>query len=277
MNIEKIKNYNQKLLAVFGTVLVLFVIVGLLFAISIAVNELTLFNNYNDNEEGILSDEKIEELQKENKYQQLISYEMPRLIDTLNLIYVIPVSHKSFDNPIFVDDGVLGLMDTFGSVDKSDRRYSSDIYGYFNNILIYDLKKDSVESLFTERVNFRNIKTEYFEDDIIILFIAANKDTHKDGVINLEDLKTLYLYSMKEKGLRKIKLENADISNFYFVENSKDLLIKFGIDKNKDGIYDNRVEPSIVKKYLFETDELVNIVNDKINKELQKRLDGTNN
>ncbi len=275
MDINKIKNYNQKILAILGTVVVLIGIVGLILITSLTISEIRSSFRFNNQDDGILSDEKIEKLQQENKRKQLISYEIPKLVDTLNLIYIIPVSHKTLNSAEFIaDEEVLGLMDFSGSV-KSDKRYSSQYYGDFNNLLVFDVKKNDIKKLFTDRVNFGSIKTEYFQDDILILLEVANQDTYKDGVINLMDFKSLFIYSLKDKVLKKINYKDADISQVQFIENSKDLLIQFGIDKNKDGKFDQYSEPSIIKKYNFKESELVNIIDENIDKELQENLEGT--
>jgi len=274
MNIDKIKNYNQKLLAVLGTVVVLMAIVGLISISVFAIDEIMRSFRNNNQDDGILSDEKIEELQKENKRQQLISYETPRLVDTLNLVYIIPVSHKTLNSAEFIDEEVLGLLDMHGSY-KSDKRYSRQYYGDFNNLLVYDYKKHSINKLFNDRINFGNIQTEYFKDDILVLFSASTKDTYKDGVINQEDYKTLYIYSLNDKRLREIQLDSADVSQINFVENSKDLIIQFGIDHNKDGKFDQYSEPSLIKKYDYKSEKLVDIVSQEINTELQRKLEGT--
>lgn len=276
MNIEKIKNYNQKLLAVLGTVIVLLAIVGLISITTFAITELSRSYRYNNQDDGILSDEKIEELQQKNKRQQLISYEIPRLVDTLNLVYIIPISHKTLNSAEFIDEEIMGLLNMSSDLDyEIDKRYSRQYYGDFNNLLIYDYKNGNIEKLFTSRVNFRNIQTEYFDDDILILFMVATTDTYKDGVVNQLDYKTLYLYSLKDRKLREIKLENADVYQMNFVENSKDLLIKFGLDHNKDGKFDEYSEPSVIKWYDFQSGELKTIVSKEIDKELQMKLEGT--
>lgn len=274
MNIDKIKNYNQKLLAVLGTVVVLLAIVALISISFFAIDEIMRSFRNNKQDDGILSDERIEELQKENKRQQLISYETPRLVDTLNLVYIIPVSHKTLNSAEYIDEEVLGLLDIHGSY-KSDKRYSRQYYGDFNNLLVYDYKKHSINKLFNDRINFGNIQTEYFEDDILVLFTASTKDTYKDGVINQEDYKTLFIYSLNDKRLREIELDSADVSQLNFVENTKDLIIQFGIDHNKDGKFDQYSEPSLIKKYDYKSEKLIDIVSPEINTELQKNLEGT--
>lgn len=99
MKIEKIKNYNQKLLAVLGTIGAIFLVIALIAFISIVIKEFR-WSNYDDVETGILSNEKIEKLQKENKREQVISYETPKLIDTLNSVYIFPVSHKTLQRSV---------------------------------------------------------------------------------------------------------------------------------------------------------------------------------
>jgi hypothetical protein len=274
MEIEKIKNYNQKILAILGSIVALMAAIGLIMLLFFAISELTRFIRYNNEDEGILSEEKIEKLQKENKRQQLISYDFPRLIDTINSIYVIPVRHQTLNVAEYIDEGVLGLMDSFEKV-KSDSRYSSYYYGSFNNLIIYDMNNKTTEKLFDKRVNFGEIRTRDFEDDILVLFTAASKDTYKDGVVNLTDLKSLYIYSIKYRKLRVISDENADIAHYDFVHDNKNIIIRFGFDYNKDGKFDDDSEPSLVKRYDFKSDKIEEIVPENLNDELQKRLEGS--
>ncbi len=275
MKIEKIKNYNQKLLAVLGTIAIIFALIGLITFVSFSINEYRRYN-YDDDETGILSDEKIEELQKENKREQVISYQTPKLIDTLNQIYIIPVSHKSLNEPEEIDSKILGLMNASGDYNnESDQRYSRSYYGDFNNIIIYNQKSENTKKLFDKRVNFDDIKAEYFDDDILLLFKVAEKDTHKDGVINLLDFKSLYIYSFNENKLKKIGTNGMDVFSYKFLNNSKDVIIRFGIDKNDNGKYEEYNEPIILKKYNFQTEKVTNVIEEKINSELQKMLEGT--
>ncbi|MEP1489410.1 MAG: hypothetical protein ABJK28_13390 [Algibacter sp.] len=134
----KIEKYNQKLLAILGTVGVLFSTVALIAFISITIMEHRRYND-DDIETGILSDEKIEKLQKENKRKQVISYKTPKLIDTLNSVYIIPVSHKTLNEK----EDINGLLSTYassaGDFNRTllDSRYSNRFYGAFNNVVIY--------------------------------------------------------------------------------------------------------------------------------------------
>lgn len=278
MNIEKIKNYNQKLLAILGTIAVLFAIVGLIGFTIMFINEYR-WNNVNTIEEGILSEEKIEELQKENKREQVISYETPKLVDTLNAIYVVPVAHKTLNEVEDIDlRGLLSASESANDyrVASYKKRYSKRVYGDYNNLIIYNAKDNSIHKLLDERANFNNYTEEHFDDDILLLFKVAEKDTYKDGVINLDDFKSLYIYSFHKKELKKVELENADVIAYRFFYESKELIIRFGIDKNNDGQYTELNEPSVIKKYDITKGKLTDIIDPVIDKELQKTLEGSN-
>ncbi|WP_299137025.1 hypothetical protein [uncultured Tenacibaculum sp.] len=278
MKIEKVKNYNQKLLAVLGTIGGIFLIFALVSFISIVIQEHRR-HDYNEPETGILSEEKIEKLQKENKREQVISYETPILIDTLNSKYIIPVSHKTLNEKEDIE--LNGLLNAYTGSSNSDsdgikdERYSREYYGEYNNIIVFDELNSKNKKLFKERINFNEIKSEHFGKEILVLLKASGEDTFKDGVINLKDLTSLYIYSMKENKMRKIGIEGMDIYNYKFINNSKNLIIEFGIDKNKNGTFESYNEPIILKKYNFEREKLGEIIDKKINSELQKKLEGT--
>lgn len=276
MKIENVKNYNQKLLAVLGTIGVIFLVVALVSFISIVIQEHLRSHYDNDVETGILSDAKIEELQKENKREQVISYETPKLIDTLNAIYIVPVSHITLNEREYIDDRLLSVVASSSEYyEKPDDRYSNQFYGSFNNIIIYNSNNDTKKKLFDGRVNFNDIQTEYFGSEIRLFIKASEKDTYKDGVINLKDFQSLYIYSFNQQTMKKIGMDGMDVYSYEFMNNGKDLLIRFGVDKNEDGQYVSHNEPTIIKKYNFENGQLTDLIDKELNSQLQKTLEGT--
>lgn len=274
MNQQKVKHYNQILLAVLGTVVLITAIMALFGLGFFFVVEISRSFRNNYEEEGILSEVKLQELQKENKRQQLISYEFPILVDSSNLVYMVPVSYKNLSEPEQINEGPAALLDISGSY-NSNSRFQNLYYGSFNNLLIYDINKNKTKKIFEERVNFVELGTQYFDDDILIFFKAAGLDTNRDGLINFNDYKALYIYSLRGKSLKVIESKGADIFNFNFVHNSKNLIIQFGKDQNKDGTYDDYDEPTFIKKYEYATGELIDIVDKGDHLALQNSLDGS--
>jgi hypothetical protein len=276
MNIEKIKNYNQKMLAIFATIIVVLASAGLVILICVGVSEFNRNKRYQQQNTGVLSDQKIDELQQEQMREQIISFDKLSLIDTVNSIYIAPVSHINLINRENLSDKFMQLESKI-NYEYVDSRYSNNIYGVFNNLIIYDQPNNTTHKLFETRVNFNEINPIYFLDDIQLLMSVAEKDTYKDGVINLNDLKSLYTFSIGNRSLRKIELAGYDIVDYKFLNNSKDLIIRFGFDKNKDGMFDSNAEPILLKKYVTETSELVDFIDSEMVLGLQKTLEGTPN
>jgi hypothetical protein len=273
MNIEKVKNYNQKMLATLSTILVIMAAIGLISLIVYLIAEIIPDKKPKTN--TLLADEKVEQLKKDSLRQQIISYDNPLLIDTINLVYLIPVNVKTLGKPEDLDSEIMGLMDirpgkAFGS---SERYFEEYFYGSFNNLLIYDYKNSITQKICDRRIIGTDLSYNYFLDDIMISFSGAESDTDKDGIITLKDMRSLYIYALKEKRLRHISIKNSTVLSFEHIKPYKDLLITFGYDRNKDDLFEGNTEPRFIMKYDFQSDSLFPIVEKKLEMEIQKLID----
>ena len=91
---EKIKNYNQIILAIAGTIGVVF----LFFAVFLALEEMSrsFFGSRVDrNNQGILAIEETDELNKDSLRKQIISFNRIQVIDSANQIFLIPVTQAN--------------------------------------------------------------------------------------------------------------------------------------------------------------------------------------
>ena len=269
MNIEKIKNYNQKMLAALSTILVAIAVIGLISIITFVIIELKPHRTPQSN--TLLSDKKVEQLNKESLRQQIISYDTPRLVDTLNLIYIIPVNVKTLHNPEEANREVLGLLDIKAS--SSSGYSSSYYYGSFNNLIVYDFKKGTSEKISTKRMIGTDLLFNYFDDEIVLTFTGSERDTDLDDKVTLLDFSSLFIFSLKDRRLREVAVENSTVNSLKHVENKKDILISFGYDRNKDNLFDSETEPSFVMKYDYKNETLTADVNNDLEKELQKIID----
>lgn len=148
--------------------------------------------------------------------------------------------------------------------------YNSDSY---NNALIFDTSNGSILKLFDERISINQYYIEKINSKSYVLFAATDKDTKKDGVLNEDDLKTLFIFSNESKLFHEIINDNADFQEFYIVPNNDQIIIKYGLDKNQNGMYEWH-EPTILKKYIIRNNKLESLVNDELYNELQDILDG---
>ncbi len=273
MDIEKIKNYNQKMLAALITIAVAAAVIGFIALIVTIISE--LMPNRVPANNSLLSDEKVEELKKDSLRQQIISFGTPILVDTLQLKYIVPVNVKTLNDPENIDEGVLGLLDTFGESDhiRAKTYQSRTYFGAFNNLVVLDYKNNMSQKISDFRLMGSDLRYDYFDDDIIITFLGAEKDSNKDNVVNMVDFKSLFIFSLNNYQLKRIGLENSTVISFKYVENEKSMLITFGYDRNKDNQFDSHIEPTFIMKYDYPKELLTPIIPKELENEIQRIVD----
>ncbi len=268
MNIEKIRNYNQKIIAVICTAVVAMALIGLIILL---VNLIRYLIPSGTNPDVLLSDEKVDQLKKDSLRQQIISYNSPVLVDTSSLIYLIPVNVKTLRKPEEIGKEV--MMDTklsdLGSTDYNTKYY----YDSFNNLLLYYYPSGETTRICKQRMIGADLTYMYFSDDIIIAFTGAEEDTDKDDKITLSDLRTLYLYSLKKGVLTQVKYPHSTIESYSFVHGKKDILITFGYDRDENNIFESGTEPTFLMKYDYSTDKLLAVIDRSKEEELQDIID----
>jgi len=283
MKIEKIKNFNQVILAiagVFGLIILLVLIVALISDLSHTWNFGSSRNTTITN--SLISEEKVETLIQDNQRLQIISYESPKLIDTLNAVYIIPISVSTLDKPETVvesagGDGLMALMDTYGSFSRKKGYHEENYFeGLFANLIVYQPSVNKSILLFNERIMLGGLRTYNFKDDILLVFWTAEKDTNKDGLVNYHDDTNLCIYSMKTGKIHRIAEGQNSITDYQFVENSKDLLIEFSLSEYKDVKFKS-YKPRKIMKYEFETEKLSEVVPAKIQQQMQNLIEGKKN
>ncbi len=271
MDINKIRDFNQKILAVFGILAIILITVTIIWIITEYVQNFS-GNDYVNPE--IVSNEKAQENLDNNIRTHQVSFEEIQLADTINNIYLIPVSQSALQLEEFiskkdkVSQGILGLMDTFG-------RYPGFYYGHqsYNNILIFDATNKTIQKLFDQRISINRISLEQINGKSYALIAATNKDTNKDNLLNKEDSKTLYILDLKQSELNMINSENTDFVDYTVIQANEQLIIKYGLDKDKNGIY-TWDEPMIMKSYFIKSHKLENFISPELVNDLQNTLDG---
>ena len=276
MNIEKIKNYNQKMLALISTL----GFILLLMLIILLINDLPFFRKSNptDYPSGLISGEKIEKLNQENLRKQVISYETPWLIDTLKSVYLIPVSISTLKKPEVPElhADILSYSDTYSDFSKSyDVNYNKRYFrGSFTNLILYYALENKILSLFSERILIGSVQAYYFNDDILLVFYSAEKDTNNDGIIDLDDIRNLCVYSLKTEKLKKISDGENSVEFYQFIENTKDLLIEFSLYQYTDKQLISSLKPNKIMKYEYNSQKLTDIIPKKIQQDMQKLIEG---
>lgn len=268
MEPDKLKTYNQRVIAALITILL---IIATILLIKLVIEEIkTLLPSHDTQTSMLLSDDKVLKLKSDSLRKQIISYQSPILVDTINLVYLIPVDVKTLNNSENNDKDV--------SYSKKERVIAemsteNDIYQLFSNLIVYDYRNNSTKKICSDRLVGSNLKIKYFNDEIILVFIGMEKDSNKDGLVNYLDLGSLYIYSLKEKKLQKFFMNNSSVSSFNFVEKEKDILVNWEYDRNGDNEFDQETEPTFITRYDHAKKTITPIVDSKLEKEIQRIID----
>ena len=268
---SKLNRYNQVLLAIIGTVTLIFLVVGGILIIVSLYQDLSWGNEYE--ELSLMSNEKVEELVKDSLRKELISFSRIVLIDSINEKYLLPVDQAHLIDGEFVnDDELLGLTNTF--INGKETYYSRD--NNYNNLLIWDRKNSEISALFEYRVSINDFQILSSNERLFVLIIVTKDDTNKDGFLDYKDLEQAFIYLSNTDNLIEIPSTNRDFLDFTKTYPDEEIILLYGIDENEDGVYQRNKEPS----FFYELDLLNGKTELLVDKgmllELQRKLDGRN-
>lgn len=265
---EKLKLYNQKLLAVILTLLL-----GFLMLLVLGSGVAFVWDLLKDSRRGIdenvvlaTEDEEANEgLQK--VVTKEVSFESPKIIDSLNQLYIIPVTQvniKANNDEARVEEAV------FSSYLSKKLSYGRRYQGVYNNIIFYDQLKDTKIPLFTDRVNinsFQNIEV----DNIHYLFIDANKkDTNNDGTLSSTDLGSLFVYNFNLAELKEYTLPSKGFLDYHLTLNTLEIMVSFGSDLDENGQFNRNEEPLELSVVKLNKNGLKPLIDNKLRAELQE-------
>jgi hypothetical protein len=266
---EKIKKYNQIILAIIGTIALLLLIIGGGMTLKVIYEELTWNNNYE--EVSIISNEKVEELAGDSLRKQLITFKNIILIDTLNEKFLIPVQQSNLVNEEYIDDSNL-----FGMINSYSGGKGTYYYGgnYYNNLLVFDNKTNKIRELFENRISIDEFDKIEIENNVIVTIRVTTEDSNGDGFLNSKDLQQLFIYNVSEDKLVEIPAEGKDYIRLKILFPNEDFVVLYGIDKNKDGEFHSRQEPMFFYNLDINTGKTELLIKEEQLKSLQRKLDG---
>ena len=267
---EKLKRYNQALLAILGTLVILFLLGTGIFLLGEMYSHLFWEDDYQ--EVSIVSNEEAARLVQDSTTSQVVSFNSISLVDTLNEIYIIPVSQSYIGEDYYLEESeLLGMTNTYSRT-KGERYYLRT--DYKSNLLHFNKKTNAVKEIFSRRLIISSYDKIVFHDKLILLIRVIEEDTNKDGFMTTEDLMQMYFYNVSEEKLVKVDTPNKDFIKLSKLYDREEYLVFFGSDLNRDGIFQSYKEPSFLYKIDIETGVLEQLIDDDLILKLQKRLDG---
>ncbi len=232
MNIEKIRNYNVRMLAVLLSISVAAIGLTILLILSVFIKV------FFDERKEISTGRNISIVDSKPKSQT--TFLDPILIDTAKQLYVYKIS-----------------------VSKKE-----DEDAFFNLLLFDAINKTSVR-LLDKPFAGSELSTFVAGGETLLRFEGSDHDSNMDGEIRENDLKNFYIYRVEKRQLRKIAMPNAGFVSAELLEGGKDFIMRFIEDRNQDGNADSFEERVLAYWYDFEQQKLSPIVSPTLLKEIQ--------
>ncbi|MFK7946060.1 MAG: hypothetical protein AB8G11_00605 [Saprospiraceae bacterium] len=267
----KLQKYNQWILAIAGTVGLLFLVGVVLFAI------IDFFNHryYDWEEEYVepISEIGTDELLKDSLRSQIISFDEMLLLDSATKTYLLPITQENLEEVERVsNNGLLGLTN---SSSYNSYKIKYDGYQLYNNLVVYNGLNAESKILFKDKVAIIIESILLYDDKKYVFLLVSTKDTNKDKVLDNNDLQDLYVYTVQSEKLQKIEKDDATIIlNIRKDVVTNSIIVRYGFDRNKNGAFESTYEPAAYKLFDIETMTMKNIVPSNQINELQKILQG---
>ena len=272
---EKIKKYNQIVLAIGGTVaLVTLAGIGLFLLVE---TWHYYFDDYDDSQYdmSIISEEVADSLANNEQLRtQVITFRSFDLIDSAKAIYILPVTQKNLGEAEYIDEGALGLMNSR----YTGRKTSLRIYGVtnYNNLILFGPNISEPKMLFEEKVSIDGY--HYLEElgSGYVLIIVAESDSNGDGVLNGYDNQSLFLYDMQTSSFIDIaEDEHTSFVNFVDGVDRTELIFQYGFDRNKNGVFESSYEPKVYYRLNIEAGRMELLLPNEMLDNLQGILEGS--
>ena len=271
---EKIKKYNQVILAIGGTVALLFLIGASLFAL---VESLSYYSWDDDDayDATTIVAEEVTDSLVANEYlrTQIITLRNFKLLDSAAALYVLPVGQKNLGEAEDIDESLLGLVNVYGRR-KSYSRSSGGVS--YNNLVVFDVHLTAPQMLFQDKVSIHAY--DYFENENgKYLFIQlADSDTNKDGFLDHYDIQKLVVYNLEAAAFLDItKQENASFLGPARGAARTELIFQYGADRNRNGEFERRYEPTSYYSLDLQTGKLELLLSVDMLEGLQDILEGS--
>lgn len=263
---DKLTRYNQRILAVGGTLLLLVALFSCLF-MGYELYDQWWRRGNRETDTRMIANREAEELKADSLRKQVVSFNQVVLVDTPGLKYLIPVGQATLEH-----------AEAYG-LDLSNRKshYSDDGGNArtFNNLLLYDGKSGKVEKIFSKRlsINHFEIAFEALHQPVVFMDVTED-DSNKDGFFDSRDMEKLFFYRIHDRLLFEVDAPGKKFLQIILHKSPDEALVQYGVDKDHDGVFEESFEPKVFYRLNLADGKPDEIISQQLIDELQRQLEG---
>jgi hypothetical protein len=265
---DKLTRYNQKLLAIIGTMLLIATAGALLIGIGAFIVSIIEFN---DTEVGIkVNDHTLADIDSTSytRYQE-ICYDSPVQVDSAQALFIIPVGQINRET-----------RQKYNSEDyRIAKSSANEFYGFkfslYNNFVLYDNISKESKNIFDELVAISRWQViEKDKSNYALAFIGANTDSNSDKKIDRQDFQIIYIYYLSDRKLMKYSFQGKTVTELMPMRDTDLISIMLGVDSDNNLKYSPESEPNEIVTLNLETRNISEIVPTKLKFKIQSLIDG---
>jgi len=265
---DKLKRYNQKLLAIIGTTII--VLAAVLLIIGLFALIVSIIDSNRDGDTGIQIRNNPIQNDSDSTFvrTQQITFQDIVSLDTNGFNFLIPVGQVNLENP-----EKLKIRSGSGFEFSSSKFYYDSYYGLYNNFILFEYPINKKTKIFDQKVAityWANVKSRDVE---LVLFKGTGTDSNSDGIINTDDFQSIYAYFISDKKLIEYTFNGKTVVSFEPMNKTDLISVKVGIDKNEDNEFDSYSEPQEVLILDVRTRKIQNVIAPEMMNEIQKNID----
>lgn len=262
-----IQKYNQRLLAIIGTLALGALVIAILASLAEVIGDLFPSQN-NNNDSGIVVDQNQIIDTTSFSFNQNISILEPYMPDSTKPLFIVPIGQKdqTTKKMEMITSGF-----RFSSDEIEDFHYSS-FDGLFNNFILVDYERDIKMPVFKTKIAITEWAFMKIDDSQLILFKGTNKDSNKDGLLNDNDFQSLFILNIQSLQTKELHYKNETVLSFEPLNRTSKIYVRTGKDFNQDKAFEYNKEPTDLYFYDVSTGESETLIPANIKEEIQKVL-----
>lgn len=265
---DKLTRYNQKLLAIIGTAII--VTVAVLSIVGLGGLIISLINTGSNHDTGIQikndSDAQTDSL--EIIRTQAITFDSEYQLDTAKAMYLIPVGQVNLEKEARMK------MEGGSGFEYASSDYSYEYhYGLYNNFVLFNADTGQKIKLFNEKVAITDWTYIKFGETEVLLFKGTKTDFNHDKLLDEKDYQGLFAYFIHNEELIEYNFDRKTVLEFERMKKTALISIKLGIDKNGDFEFDRSTEPLEIIVLNAKSKEIDELISAEMKAEIQHIVD----
>ena len=269
---DKLSRYNQKVLAIIGTTVIVAAGLGLLIGLGGLIISLFDFSDTGDNGIRLQNQPATTNDSTEFVRTQEVTFNPPYQLDTAQSKYLVSVGQVNLktEEKLRFESG--------GRIKYSSRAYGyQSHYGLFNNFVYLDYSEDLTQKIFEKQVAITHwafLKNDTIE---VLLFQGTSTDDNSDNQMDSDDYQSLFAYYLSDRQLIQYDFADKTVLGFEPMKKTELVSIELGIDKDHDFDFESSSEPQVISALNIRTRKLEQLISDHLKNEIQVVIEGRKN